>query len=121
MGSTTTGPKGDANEEDDGCWVPHTSVRGYLIEVKYGVFPLNAPLWDAVQAAEAAYKAARAAYRTALDDYHSLLLLYCGVLDSGGCVLSPQDYSQIAAASNMAQKTYALYLAAFDHSECWLR
>ncbi len=52
-------PKGDANSEADGCWVPHTAVNGYMIEVHKNTRPENATLRNNVNSAMVAYEAAR--------------------------------------------------------------
>ena len=46
-------PKGDANEEPDGCWVPFDHVQGYIIEIHKDVRPENAVLRDFVNDASA--------------------------------------------------------------------
>ena len=52
-------PQGDANSGPDGCWVPHTAVDGYIIEVHKNTRPQNARLRNNVNAARVAYEAAR--------------------------------------------------------------
>ena len=52
-------PKGDANSEADGCWVPHTAVNGYMIEVHKNTTPDNATLRNNVNSTRVAYEAAR--------------------------------------------------------------
>ena len=37
-------PKGDGAREPDGCWVPHTNVQGYVIDIHRDVRPANAVL-----------------------------------------------------------------------------
>ena len=59
-------PKGDAHADADGCWVPHTAVDGYLIELHRNTVPANADLRDNVNAANAAYNTAWEAYLDAL-------------------------------------------------------
>ena len=51
-------PKGDANSQADGCWVPHTAVNGYVIEVHKNTRPENATLRNNVNAARVALEAA---------------------------------------------------------------
>ena len=55
-------PKGDAHADADGCWVPHTAVDGYLIELHRNTVTANAELRDNVNAANAAYSSAWEAY-----------------------------------------------------------
>ena len=51
-------PKGDAHAHADGCWVPHTAVDGYIIELHRNTVTANAELRDNVNAANTAYASA---------------------------------------------------------------
>ena len=62
-------PKGDAHAHADGCWVPHTAVDGYLIELHRNTVTANAELRDNVNAANAAYSSAWEAYLDAIQAY----------------------------------------------------
>ena len=55
-------PQGDANSGPDGCWVPESSVKGYMIEIHKDTRPANATLRNNVNAAKDAYVAARVRY-----------------------------------------------------------
>ena len=55
-------PKGDGNEEPDGCWVPYSNVISYIIEIDKNAQPQNAELRDNVNAAWAAYVVVRDVY-----------------------------------------------------------
>ena len=48
-------PRGDANREDDGCWVHQDNVEGYLIGIEKDVVPENAHLQSQVRASRVAY------------------------------------------------------------------
>ena len=98
-------PKGDASDEPDGCWIPQTSVRGYIIEIHKNAVPENAELRDQVNAARAAFVAAREAYRDLLEGY-------CGSRDPDGCYLDPRPYAEVDEA-------YERALEAQEHWRCW--
>ena len=96
-------PKGDASRVDDGCWVPHTDVHGYIIAIHRNVRPENAKLRNRVNAAEAASVDAEAAY-------HEVLERYCGSVNATTC---PSEGYHLAKAA------YRRYAAAWDHWVCW--
>ena len=98
-------PKGDASDEPDGCWIPQTSVRGYIIEIHKNAVPENAELRDQVNAARAAFVAAREAYRDLLEGY-------CGSRDPDWCYLDPRPYAEVDEA-------YERTLEAQKHWRCW--
>ena len=98
-------PKGDASDEPDGCWIPQTSVRGYIIEIHKNAVPENAELRDQVNAARAAFVAAREAYRDLLEGY-------CGSRDPDWCYLDPRPYAEVGEA-------YERALEAQEHWRCW--
>lgn len=102
-------PKGDANEMPDGCWIPESSVNGYIIEVHKNTRPANATLRNNVNAA-------RAAYRTARDAYQDLRQFY-GCYDfTVTCVV----YSDFAY--NELSRAYDIYEQAYDNYwNCWYR
>ena len=72
-------PKGDANRIADGCWVPHTAVRGYIIAIHRNTHPENAELRDNVNASEATYDEARTAYYAERDKYCQRDVQHCTV------------------------------------------
>lgn len=87
-------PQGDANSGPDGCWVPHTAVNAYIIELHKNTRPENATLRNNVNAAKDAYVAARLRF---------------------GC---SSDLSRICYASGSA---YDALVQAYNHWECWYR
>ena len=87
-------PRGDANREDDGCWVHQDNVDGYLIEIQKNVVPENAHLQSQVRASRVAYD--------------NLWSRYCGhVSQSQTCYLSGDIYDIVRDALNLYN--------------CWLR
>lgn len=87
-------PRGDANREDDGCWVHQDNVDGYLIEIQKNVVPENAYLQSQVRASRVAYD--------------NLWSRYCGhVSQSQKCYLSGGIYDIVRDALNLYN--------------CWLR
>ncbi|MDO8751639.1 MAG: hypothetical protein Q7K03_10950 [Dehalococcoidia bacterium] len=83
--------KGDANSSDDGCWIPSSSVNGYIITLYKNTKLENAPIRDRINAlkvtmdwAEAAYDAAhqiyeqkKVSYDLKLAAYQTYVTLYC--------------------------------------------
>ena len=98
--------QGDANEGPDNCWVPHTRVYGYLIDIKKNVVMENAPLRESVNAAKIAYVAAWAAY---LD----LMKANCDHRALDECtVYSGRDEEELSQAYQRALEARLLY-------DCW--
>lgn len=100
--------KGDNNESPDGCWVPHTAVRGYIIEIHKNTRPANAALRNSVNAAKVAYNAAR-------DNYYDLRESQGCRRDQGTCVVYTNS------AYNALTQAYRSTVQALDHYNCWYR
>ena len=100
-------PKGDAHAHADGCWVPHTAVDGYLIELHRNTVMANAELRDNVNAANAAYSSAWEAYLDAIQ-------AYCGHRNIQRCSVSTSNAlgRQAQTLWGHVQETSALY-------SCW--
>ncbi len=102
-------PQGDANSGPDGCWVPESSVTGYMIEIHKNTTPENATLRDNVNAAKDAYVAARDAYRDLRQSYG------CYDFTATCVVYSDFAYNALTAA-------YQRYSEAYDYYwGCWYR
>ena len=97
--------QGDAVAEPDGCWVPHTSVTGYIIELHRDRVTQNADLRSYVNNAKVARDAAE---RTYLD----LIERYCGHRDPGRCSLELGPYAQATTA-------HQRFLGTFNYWKCW--
>ena len=94
-------PKGDANSQDDGCWIPHGNVDAYLIELHKNTHPENQPLRDKVNSAKYAfeqadinYKSKKETYDQKRDYYDQKYLEYCGSMASG-CTLPSHQYNEM--------------------------
>ena len=96
-------PKGDANREPDGCWVPVTNVDSYLIELHPAGRPANALLREAVNAARAEH------YRT-LDAYYGLRDLHCERQET--CRVPGPIYDELSGLRVAGEAAYAVY-------QCW--
>ena len=92
-------PRGDANSQDDGCWIPHTNVNGYIIELHRNSNLENSGLRSRVNTAKAARDEAR-------QNYEQKRLEYCGSL-TGACTLSGTRYAEVIRLLNT-------YLAAYE-------
>lgn len=97
-------PRGDGNPEPDGCWIPHTHVRGYLLELHKNTRPENAELRDAVLAA-------RDAFRSAESVYHELRDQHC--VRTEACEVPRHIYNRLKPLADA-------YRAALDNFNCWL-
>ncbi len=97
-------PKGDANPEPDGCWVPETNVRGYIVEIHKNVNPENAELREAVLSAKGTYE-------QALDAYYALRDRYCA-RNAVQCTVPRSVYGQILQLHQDAVRALSLY-------RCW--
>lgn len=86
-------PKGDNNYAPDGCWVPASGVRGYLIELHQGVVPENATL--------------RAGFNAARTNYLELRIAH-------GCPRNPAHTCYLQSPS------FEIVSAAYYGYECWL-
>ena len=100
-------PKGDALPDADGCWVPHTAVDGYIIEVHKDTVPANAVLRDNVNAA-------RAAYTSAWKEYVDVIEEYCGHREPQRCSVSVSN-----PLGRQAQRLLQRAQEASDFYSCW--
>ena len=99
-------PQGDANAEADGCWIPHTKVLGYMIELHENVHLENSGLRYRVNSAKAHmdqalqnYEYAQEAHDQKQARYDSLRLQYCGSL-TGSCRLPTHQLNELNALRN---------------------
>lgn len=108
-------PRGDGNEEDDGCWIPHDNVEGYAVEFFPNTRPENAELRLAVLNARDKFRAAR--------DYYDLIFTtYCGFSPYEGrkCYLSGSQYVETSGlwrAQNEALDSYNCWTEVAKQSE----
>ena len=88
-------PKGDANREADGCWIPAADVTGYVVGVHQNARPENQPLRTEVNQAKVAL--------------HGLLDRYCSIdVKVDDCQLgSTAEHDEIMVAA--------------DTFDCWYR
>ncbi len=100
-------PRGDGNEEDDGCWIRHDNVESYAVEFFPNTRPENAELRLAVLNARDRFQEAR--------DYYDLIYTnYCGFSPSEGrtCYLSGSQYVETTGLWQARN-------AALDAYNCW--
>ena len=75
-------PKGDANRSPDGCWIPHSSVQSYVIEILRNVYPKNARLREAVNESR--------------QTYYEHLDRYCGVgVATSDCTVTTTQHATL--------------------------
>ena len=113
-------PVGDGNPEPDGCWIPESSVRGYMIELHRNARPENAALRDHVLGARTAYRAARDAFDVAKDAYLDIIERYCGHRGTATCYLDPGPYAEADAAFMTHLAAHERMLDARELWHCWL-
>lgn len=101
-------PKGDALPEADGCWVPHTAVDGYIIDLHKNTVTANALLRTRVNTAKAAYDTAWEVYLDAIE-------ANCGHREHDRC-----SYSLSTPLGQRAQTLWLRAKAASDFYSCWL-
>ena len=101
-------PKGDANRQDDGCWVPESNVDGYLIEIHKNTEPQNRELRSLVNAASREADEARTRY---VEKFRA----YCGFAPTSGrtCYLSGVRYDEVLRLADA-------YNRAADYHRCWV-
>ena len=110
-------PKGDANEKADGCWIPETSVRGYLIDIEKNVRMENAALRDAVNGAKATRDAAWARAEATLASYYAVRDRHCQ--RDEGCTVPTPIYNQLNRLWAAYDAAYDRYSATWDLWDCW--
>jgi len=100
-------PRGDGNEEDDGCWIPHGNVEGYAVDFFPNTRPENAELRLAVLNA-------RDVFREVRDSYDEAFTRYCGFSPYEGrpCYLSGSQYDETTSL-------WRAQIAALDAYSCW--
>jgi hypothetical protein len=106
-------PRGDANSQDDGCWIPHTKVDGYIIGLQKNTHPENQALRNRVNSAKAVRDQAEAVYDQKLDYYNQKRLEYCGSV-TGTCELGEPYYSEMIQLNNELSALYSIYSAAHN-------
>ncbi|MBI2855713.1 MAG: hypothetical protein HYX93_02565, partial [Chloroflexi bacterium] len=106
-------PRGDANPQDDGCWIPQTNVNGYIIELHKNTNPENQALREKVNSASAARDTTLQRYEEKEAIYNQKYLEYCGS-QTGTCTLPEPQYSEIIQLYNEVQSLYDIYLDAYS-------
>ena len=101
-------PKGDNNSVPDGCWVPESSVYGYVIELHKNTHLQNAELRNSVNSADAAAERAWDAYQSRRASY--------------GCS-NPNRVCTVSSTSrfNELSRLRAEYIAASAYHQCWVQ
>ena len=103
-------PKGDGNAEPDGCWIPHTSVYGYVTAVQKNIYMENAELRDQVNAAKADYESAE-------DSYRDLLERYCGDRYPDTCYFGSHQSEVDEALARLTEAYDSYYNCWFKNAE----
>ena len=105
-------PKGDANPDADGCWIPDANVYGYMIELHKDTHPQNTGLRNRVNAAKEKRDETFAAYTAAEKAYNERYRQYCGH-NPDACSLDPARVAEL-------DKLYAEYIRLFNiHQEAF--
>ena len=112
-------PRGDANGEPDGCWIPEEKVNGYIIEVQKNAKPENAGLRTSVNGATSRLDAADATQQAAWTAYDSKYIAYCGERTGQTCYLSNSRIRELERLYEAYSRAFDAYKRAFDFWECW--
>ena len=112
-------PKGDNNEEADGCWIAASEVWGFIVAIHRNVFPENAALREGVNSSKAAMRSTRTAYRNARASYEALRVRFCGNRTWDNCPLPDHQYNEAIAAWRIVKRAQDNYRAALDEYRCW--
>ena len=111
--------KGDANHEPD-CWVPLSTVDGYIIAIQKDVVPENAELRNHVNDAFAQYDTALDAYETMRELYVRLRVRYgCSDDLNINCNPGGNALQQLVPAFNQADHAYRVLEEATRYYNCW--
>ena len=108
-------PKGDALADADGCWVPHTRVYSYLVELSKDAYPENSGLRERVNAATAERDATYARFRAAEAVYTQRHQQFCGHapdacrLDAAGLAELDGLYSEMLRLYWLHQDAYSAW------------
>lgn len=106
-------PKGDAQEDPDGIWVPQDSVLGYVIELRQGARPENTDLRDWVNGARERYTTARDTMLEARDAFDAVAIQYCGSVEAASsCDTSSANFSKVTTAYAEFSTAWDVYLTA---------
>ncbi len=116
-------PKGDANPDADGCWIPDTNVYGYMVELHKDTHPQNTALRNRVNSAKAKRDETFATYKAAEETYNQRYQAYCGH-SPDACSLDPARvaeldrlYDEYIRLFNIHQEAFEAWNAVFQ--EAW--
>lgn len=114
-------PKGDANDEPDGCWIPEENVSAYIIELQKNVNPQNENLRNSVNEAIARLEAADDAQEAAWTAYAAKYTAYCGFGPESErtCYLSNSRIQELNRLFATYSRLFSDYERAYDYWECW--
>ena len=116
-------PKGDANAEADGCWIPDTNVYGYLIELHKDTHPGNSNLRNRMNAARVERDETFAQFKAAEDAYNRIYLEYCGS-NPDACSLEPARVAELDRLYDEYIRLFELHQTAYEawnvvYQEAW--
>ena len=117
-------PKGDANADADGCWIPDTNVYGYIIELHKDTHPGNNNLRNRMNAARAERDETFAQFKAAEEEYSRGYLEYCGhnpdacSLDSARVAELDRLYDEYIRLFEIHQTAYEAWNVVYQ--EAWV-
>ena len=112
-------PKGDSNLRPDGCWVPHSDVLYYLIDIRRNVFPENTELWEAVNSSREAYYAALDIRDAALEAHDDVYIRHCGSASPRCTLPSRAAFEEAVAAWKVYEEARDAANALYETRRCW--
>ena len=115
-------PKGDANADADGCWIPDTNVFGYIIELHKDTHLGNSNLRNRVNAARAERDETFARFKAAEEAYNQQYLEYCGSnpdacsLDQAGVAELDRLYDEYIRLFEIHQTAYEAWNVVYQEA-----
>ena len=112
-------PKGDANDEPDGCWVSESDVLSYVTDIRKDVRLENTALREGVQRAYELWDEAEADYKTVFQEYND----YCDRWDPGrvppDCTVPLNKFAQAKYLYDRSVAAFEYWMKVGEYGECW--
>ena len=108
--------KGDNNLEDDGCWIPHSNVKGVLMSLDKDVVPENAGRRDLINEADRDSRRVRRSWEFALSEYED----YCErhTVVTGECRVPNNRYERALELKKSVDVVRARLISVQDYHQC---
>lgn len=108
--------KGDNNREDDGCWIPHSSVKGVMLSLDKDATPENTGRRDLINGAKDEADRHRRAWETASSTYEAYCERNTDII--GQCRVPNNRYEKALELKKSADVARARLISAQDYYQC---